>query len=44
MRDGLGHIPDFMYLWMQRVDRAFATGEPFRVEDVVAVGDQLVHS
>ena len=44
MRDGLGHIPDFMYLWMERVDRAFATGEPFRVEDVVPVGDQLVHS
>ena len=33
IRDGLGHIPDFMRLWMERVDRAFATGEPFRVED-----------
>ncbi len=42
--DGLGHIPDFMHLWMERVDRAFATGEPFRVEDTVLVGDRLVHS
>jgi PAS domain S-box-containing protein len=44
MRDGLGHIPDFMYLWMGRVDRAFATGEPFRIEDAVPVGHQLVYS
>jgi PAS domain S-box-containing protein len=44
IRDGLGHIPDFMYLWMERVDRAFATGEPFRVEDAVPVGGQLVYS
>jgi PAS domain S-box-containing protein len=44
IRDGLGHVPDFMHLWMARVDRAFATGEPFRVEDAVTVGDRLVHS
>jgi len=39
IRDGLGHLPDFMHLWMGRVDRAFATGESFRVEDTVPVGD-----
>ncbi len=44
IRDGLGHLPDFMHLWMARVDRAFATGESFRVEDAVPVGDRLVHS
>jgi PAS domain S-box-containing protein len=44
IRDGLGHIPDFMRLWMERVDRAFAMGEPFRVEDAVTVGDRLVYS
>ena len=44
IRDGLGHLPDFMHLWMTRVDRAFATGESFRVEDAVPVGDRLVHS
>ena len=44
IRDGLGHIPDFMHLWMERVDRAFASGESFRVEDVVPVGDRLVYS
>ena len=44
IRDGLGHLPDFMHLWMERVDRAFATGESFRVEDAVPVGDRLIHS
>jgi PAS domain S-box-containing protein len=44
IRDALGHVPDFMHLWMGRVDRAFATGEPFRVEDAMPVGDRLVHS
>jgi hypothetical protein len=27
-----------------RVDRVFATGESFRVEDAVPVGDRLIHS
>ncbi len=44
MRDGLGHIPDFMRLWMARVDRVFATGKPLQVEDSVEVGNRLVHS
>ena len=44
IRDGLGHIPDFMRRWMERVDRACETGEPFRVEDAVPVGDRLVYS
>ena len=44
IRDGLGHVPDFMRLWMARVDRAFATGESFRVEDAMPVGDRLVYS
>ncbi len=44
IRDGLGHLPDFMRLWMARVDRAFATGESFRVEDAMPVGDRLVYS
>jgi PAS domain S-box-containing protein len=44
IRDGLGHIPDFMRLWMSRVDRVFETGAPMRVEDAVPVGDRLVYS
>lgn len=44
MRDGLGHIPDFMQLWMGRVDHVFATGKPLQVEDSVHVGNRLVHS
>ncbi|MBN1270209.1 MAG: PAS domain S-box protein [Kiritimatiellae bacterium] len=44
IRDGLGHMPDFMRLWMGRVDQAFASGEPFRVEDTVAVGGRRTYS
>ena len=33
-----------MKLWMGRVDRVFATGESFRVEDAAQVGDRLVYS
>ena len=44
IRDGLGHVPDFMRLWMERVDRVFDTGEGFSVEDATPVGDQTVYS
>ncbi len=44
IRDGLGHVPDFMKLWMDRIDNAFISGTSFRVEDDVMVGDQQVHS
>jgi two-component system, sensor histidine kinase and response regulator len=44
IRDGLGHIPDFMHLWMSRIDEVFRTGRPLRVEDAVPVGDHMVHS
>lgn len=44
IRDGLGHVPHFMQLWMARVDQAFATGKSFRVEDTVTVGDRVIHS
>jgi len=33
MRDGLGHVPEFMRLWMSRVDKVFETGEKLRVQD-----------
>ncbi len=33
IRDGLGHVPDFMYLWMSRVDKVFKSGERMRVQD-----------
>jgi PAS domain-containing protein len=26
--DGLGHIPDFMNLWIERIDKVFETGKP----------------
>ena len=43
-RDALAHIPDFMHLWMSRVDEVFATNKRMRVADHVPVGDQLVWS
>ena len=33
IRDGLGHVPEFMRLWMSRVDKVFETGEELRVQD-----------
>ena len=44
MRDALGHIPDFMHLWMSRVDEVFKTGKPLQVEDAMPIGDRLVYS
>ena len=44
IRDGLGHIPDFMKLWMGRVDTVFEKKEMLHVEDAVPVGDQLTYS
>lgn len=44
IRDGLGHIPDFMSLWMSRIDEVFESQKSRRVEDAVPVGDRLVYS
>ena len=33
IRDGLGHVPDFMHLWISRVDQVFETGARLRVQD-----------
>ncbi len=44
IRDGMGHLPELMKLWMKRVDRVFASGEPMRVEDAVQVGAKFVYS
>jgi len=41
IRDGLGHIPDFMHLWMSRVDRVFETGKVLRVQDETTMQGQL---
>lgn len=35
IRDGLGHVADFMHLWMSRIDQVFATGESLRVQDEI---------
>ena len=44
IRDGLGHVPDFMHLWMKRIDTVFETQKPLRVEDAVPIGDQTIYS
>ncbi len=33
IRDGLGHLPDFMHLWMNRIDRVFENGEVASFQD-----------
>lgn len=44
IQSGLGHIPEFMKLWMGRVDKVFQAQKPMKVEDSVMVGDRLVYS
>ena len=44
IQDGLGHIPDFMRLWMDRVDKIFETGNAMRVEDAMQVGNNFEYS
>ena len=44
IRDGLGHLPQFMQLWMERVEKVFDTGQPMRVEDAIQVGSKFVYS
>jgi rsbT co-antagonist protein RsbR len=42
MRDGLGHVPDFMRLWMSRVDHVIATGETIHREETLQLGDNTI--
>jgi diguanylate cyclase (GGDEF)-like protein/PAS domain S-box-containing protein len=44
IRSGFGHIPEFMKLWMARIDKVFQTQKPMKVEDVNMVGNKLVYS
>ncbi len=44
IREGLGHIPNVMKLWMGRVDQVFSSGETFRVEDENTIEGKAVHS
>ena len=44
IQSGLGHIPDFMNLWIKRIDKIFQTQKLMRVEDAVMVGDKFVYS
>jgi PAS domain S-box-containing protein len=37
IRDGLGHIPEFMKLWMDRIDKSFNTQKVYRVQDEQAM-------
>jgi PAS domain S-box-containing protein len=39
IRDGLGHIPDFMHIWMSRIDHVIATGETVHREENMQIGD-----
>jgi len=33
IKDGLGHIPDFMNIWKKRIDKVIANGEVLHVQD-----------
>ena len=44
IQSGLGHIPEFMKLWMGRIDKVFRAQKPMKVEDAVMVGNRLVYS
>ncbi len=44
IRDGLAHEPEFMKLWMSRIEQVFATGQPMQVEDTAHIGERTVHS
>ena len=44
IHSGLGHIPEFMKLWMKRIDKVFQAQKPMRVEDAIIVGNRLVYS
>jgi len=44
IRDGLGHVPDFMHLWMSRIDTVFETGEVLRVQDEQEMQGRFYHT
>ena len=44
IRDGLGHVPEFMHLWMSRVDKVFQTGEKLRVQDEQEMEGRQYHT
>ncbi|MBU8871299.1 MAG: response regulator, partial [Gemmatimonadales bacterium] len=41
IRDGQSHMPEFMRLWMSRVDLVVASGEELRVQDRTLIGERL---
>ncbi len=44
IQDGLGHIPNFMHLWISRIDQVFETGKVFSFQDESEIQNQRVFS
>ncbi len=44
IRDGLGHIPDFMHLWMSRIDQVFETSKVLNFQDKTMMKESLMYS
>ena len=44
IRDGLGHIPDFMHLWMSRIDQVFETSKVLKFQDKTMMKESLMYS
>ncbi len=42
IRDGFGHVPDFMRLWMSRIDQVFETAKGFNVQDETIIQGSLL--
>ncbi|MBI9018683.1 MAG: PAS domain S-box protein [Phycisphaerae bacterium] len=44
IRDGLGHVPEFMNLWIGRIEKVFRTGQSFHFEDQSVIQGQILYS
>ena len=44
IRDGLGHVPGFMRLWMKRIDHVFKTEQALRVQDECVMQDRWYYT
>ncbi len=44
IQNSLGHTPDLMNLWIERIDQIFQTYQSLKVDDSIPVGDRLVVS
>ncbi|HKL22286.1 MAG TPA: PAS domain S-box protein, partial [Tichowtungia sp.] len=44
IREGLAHMPEFMNLWMARIDQVIASGQSMRFQDETRIADKTIFS